>query len=546
MSIHSKSPHSLQDLLLRGERLAGLGSWVWDRKTDRIVMSDQLVRLFQLRTRKRRLPRSLILDLLGPQETEKIRTVLNKAILAGKEAEVDFNFFGPDGVIRKFSAVIAHEVASDGTLVHAWGACLDITERSRENESRQKLQDQLIRAQRMESLGRLSAGVAHEFNNLMQIILLRSEQLRSKTNAAGDPIDDDFERLNHAIERGRSIARDLMVYARPRISSSKKFRFSNAVQEAMNLISPLFPRAVQLTVKEEAGVAEIEGNPDMISQLILNLALNARDAMPNGGHLTLETSLCKSSLLREPLRTQSPLSLVLCLRDTGHGMSPEVRTRIFEPFFSTKSDDRGYGLGLAVVSMIAQNHGARIEVESADGGPTSFYISFPAFTTEETLPAPAVSPIPLPPINPTETPQERPWIILAEDEDDIRRALERGLNRAGFVVLSAKNGAQALDLLIANPSRIALLVTDLWMPKLSGEDLIKRTRELLPALPIIAITGELKPKEHDASLLLHKPFRVSALVEQIQALLEIPSQAGLTTSNIHPIRSRPAIHAERH
>jgi signal transduction histidine kinase/CheY-like chemotaxis protein len=328
-------------------------------------------------------------------------------------------------------------------------------ERRRAEEEIRARDDQLRQAQKMEAIGRLAGGIAHDFNNLLTAIDGYSSFLLSATNL-DDPRHADALEIHKAAERAADLTRQLLAFSRKQTHAPEIVDLNDVLRENDVLLRRLLGEHVELELKLDDAVAPILADPSHLQQLVLNLAVNARDAMPEGGRLLLRTASIAGGTASEET------SVLLEVADTGHGMDEETRGRIFEPFFTTKEIGKGTGLGLATVHGIVEQSGGRIEVESEPGRGTVFRISFP---TSAGKPSPAAEDALPPPGGGSET------ILLVEDEATVRELASRILRGSGYSVLEAASADEALVLVERNEGRVDLLLTDVVMPRTSGREL---------------------------------------------------------------------------
>jgi two-component system cell cycle sensor histidine kinase/response regulator CckA len=385
------------------------------------------------------------------------------------------------------------------------------------------MQDKVFRVQKLEAVGQLAASVAHDFNNLLTIVASCCDLmlLEMPDSAAHRP---DVEEIRSAADRATTLARRMLGMAHQHAFVPKPVELSHVVREASDLLKRATGKKVRLVVQcaEDAGV--VQADPSQLEQLLLNLAINAVDAMPDGGTLTVET---RGVSLETPLAMRSGTLMPgeyseLIVRDTGTGMPDETLARIFEPFFTTKPSGKGTGLGLATVFAIVRDLNGGVSVDSAAEEGTSFRLLFPRLTDEETTGprrarAEAAAGLP----RGTET------LLVVEDEDALRSSVARVFARQGFNVLEARHGGEALRVL-ANHDEVALIVSDLHMPGVGGRELSTRMRALGRELPVLFMSGTSDAGRGDAAQadllqgrdrFIAKPFEVEELLSTVRAML---------------------------
>jgi signal transduction histidine kinase/CheY-like chemotaxis protein len=372
----------------------------------------------------------------------------------------------------------------------------------------------LLQAQKMEAVGTLAGGIAHDFNNQLTV-MLASARFALEQSAGDEEVHQALLDLSRAAEHCAQLTRSLLAFSRRNPASPRALDARSVVAEAEELLRPLIPSSIRLDVQLAAEAARIVADPTQLQQVLVNLVVNARDAMPAGGLLSVSVrpGLVSDSEARR-LGLSTPGDYVeLIVRDTGTGMSDEVRRRIFEPFFTTKPVGQGTGLGLATAYGIVEQCGGAIAVDSQLGHGSTFRVLLPrSEDTEEPITA---APVP--------TPEPGAGtVLLVEDEASVRRLVARMLREAGYQVIEAPDGAEALRLGRQQIETVTALVTDLDMPRLSGVDLARRLARERPDLPVLFISG-LAPQSADdmpsGSGFLGKPFTREGLLEHLDRLL---------------------------
>jgi PAS domain S-box-containing protein len=347
----------------------------------------------------------------------------------------------------------------------------------------QLLQRQFVQAQKMEAVGQLAAGLAHDFNNILQIIhgysgmLLENECMGAKEQA-------QIHRIMDTATRAASLVRQLLAFSRKGSLQMQPMDLRNTVVATAEMVARLLPENIQISAPPAGSLPMVNADEAMIQQVLLNLAVNARDAMPEGGSLTLETRAVEAVNPGdfEPAGTSRGRFLCLSVADTGCGMAPEVLAHAFEPFFTTKEVGKGTGLGLSMVYGIAKQHGGWVEVESRPGWGTRFQVFLPVWKEEPEEPRPAAAPAAV--VRGHET------ILVVEDEPELREFLVESLNAHGYQTCQAASGLEALDLGARHPGAIHLLLTDMVMPgDLNGQQLAERMLARDPALKVIYMSG---------------------------------------------------------
>jgi PAS domain S-box-containing protein len=403
-----------------------------------------------------------------------------------------------------------------GHVVGRQGAVEDVTERRRAEETRERLEGQLRDAQKMEALGRLAGGVAHDFNNLLTVIAGRT-QLVLTGSVPPEAVHHQIEVIHEASRRAAELTKQLLAFSRRQALQPRVLDVNRVLREAHRILARLLREDIALEISYGEGLKRVRADPSQLHQIVMNLVVNARDAMPTGGRLTLATSSAELGAEwgeRHP-GVRPGAFVALSVHDTGIGMDLRTMASCFEPFYTTKEPGRGTGLGLSTVYGIAQQHGGCVEVASAPGEGTTFTVYLPG-----------VDAAPEPERSTAVFKQEgRERILLVEDEAAVRSVTRDILLALGFKVVTAEGGAAAIELLDTRRPRIDLLITDVIMPGLSGREIARQVRERYPGLPVVYMSGYTDEvlAEHEllgkGATLLEKPFTAEALVRAIHTAL---------------------------
>jgi len=402
-------------------------------------------------------------------------------------------------------------IVEDGRLIRVWGLQRDITERMQlEEESRQ--------VRKMETAGRLAGGIAHDFNNLLTAILGTSEILLSDLDPQSEQ-HADVEEIKRAATRAAGLTQQLLAFSRRQVLQPKVIDLNSLVRGVESLLRRLIGEHIQLSTRAGPDLWCVKADPGQMEQVVVNLCVNARDAMPTGGAVVIETRNIQLDTSPEGSEAVIPPGryVLLTVSDTGVGMDAETQRHLFEPFFTTKEPGKGTGLGLATVYGIVKQSGGYIFVESAPGSGSQFRIYLPRV---DGVPEVAFPP---PPALPDESGQGT--ILLVEDEEAVRRLARRILEGVGYRILEAADGAEALAVAEAWQGELDLVITDVIMPEMSGQELSSRLREDAPGLRILYVSGYTDDAilQHGALLpntaFLQKPFTPAALVQRVADVL---------------------------
>lgn len=379
----------------------------------------------------------------------------------------------------------------------------------------QQLEEELRQAQRLEALGRLSGGIAHDFNNLLTVILGYAEAIREQPADPGTP--DAAEEIQRAAERAAALTRQLLTFSRRGQAKTAAAELNAVIRDLLPMVARLIGEHISVEQVLDPAVQWVGADPSEIEQIVVNLCVNARDAMPQGGRIALRTRCAPASALPRGARPrpQSGTFAVLEVEDDGEGMDPEVQARVFEPFFTTKAIGEGSGLGLSTVYGIVEQRGGTVELRSAPGAGTKLTIWLPVIGPP--VAAPEFDPVIATPPRPGVT------VLVVEDERGIRELMKVTLEQAGYRVLVANDGNEALEI-ARGEQAIDLLVTDVVMPRMGGFELRDRLLELRPSLPVLFVSGYAPGQTRAGNLrpgdvLLEKPFRPQALRTRVAELL---------------------------
>ena len=388
------------------------------------------------------------------------------------------------------------------------------------------LEQQLRMAVKMEAVGRLSGGIAHDFNNLLGVIIGYGQVLKRRLKS-GDDLFEYAEEIEKAGQRAASLTRQLLAFSRQQVLAPAILNLNALTSDMAKMIHRLIGEDVELVMKLDSAIGSVKADQGQIEQVVMNLAVNARDAMPEGGKLALETAMVTldQADTRHHPGSKAGRYVMFSVSDTGMGMSAETQAHIFEPFFTTKEVGKGTGLGLATVyGIVKQSHGY-IWVDSEVGRGSSFKVYLPLI--EEAVAAPESAAPPSESFRGTET------VLVVEDADALRKLTVTLIRQYGYQVLSAANGAEALDLVQQVDQSIDLLLTDVIMPGIGGHALAQRLSALLPGLKVLYMSGHTDSSigQHgvlEAGIsLLHKPFTEEELVRKIREVLDARNRSAL-------------------
>ena len=499
------------------QRIARLGHWQLDHRTGALRWSDETFRILGLEPTPGDVGYETFTGVIHPDDRAAVDATFAQAVRTRTPYVIDHRVVTPAGETRWIAE--RGETTYDGDQpVSSVGTVADITERRRAEEAHDRLRAQLAATQRLESVGRLAGGVAHDFNNTLAVIL-GSAQLATEQVAATHPVQTELREILDAAQRSSELTRQLLAFARRQTVRPVALDLDAKVEGLLRMLRRLIGEDIALEWVPGADVPPVSIDPSQVDQLLANLCVNARDAITGVGTVRIETAT--TTMAPPDAAPGEPRRRYVCLTvaDTGRGMDEAVLANLFEPFFTTKDEGRGTGLGLATVyGIVKQNHG-HITVESQPGQGTRFRIY---------LPATDVAPAAAPPPRAAPRPRARPavTVLLVEDEPAVMRLTRRMLEKLGYTVLAAESGGEALRLSAAHAEPIHLLISDVIMPGMRGRDLADQLRAARPTLQVLFMSGYtadvLAPQGVLAAdiAFLQKPFTFDELAARVRALLD--------------------------
>jgi PAS domain S-box-containing protein len=455
-----------------------------------------------------------IADLVNNQTADET-AIRIKELMSQVEARFESRHRRKDGSTFDVEASVQYRPVDGGRFV-----CFlrDITERRRAEAERAKLEDQLRQAQKLESIGRLAGGVAHDFTNLLTVINGYSGMLLKQLKVF-DPLHPYALEIKNAGERAASLTKQLLAFSRKQVIEPRVFDLNTTIRQSAPMLQRLIGEDVALKTHLEDSLGQVFADPDQIHQVIMNLAVNARDAMPDGGKLVIETA--NVELGAEASTDSHPDAMpgqyvVMTVTDSGHGMDETTRQHIFEPFFTTKEVGKGTGLGLATVHGIIRQSGGWVEVSSEVGVGTSFEVYLPRLDGCS-LPEESIGVV---------TERGNETILLVEDQKSVRSFTGAVLKQYGYHVIEASDGDEAMSLAGAYAGEIHLLLTDVVMPGISGKESSERMKKVRPNLKVLSMSGYTADVIAQRGVLdgsvafLHKPFSPVELAAKVRQVLD--------------------------
>ncbi len=457
-------------------------------------------------------PRALIgtsaFALVHPEDLEQVLRILAEAVERRGVGRSEFRIRHAEGSYLWLETV--GKLLCDARNVPS-GAILS----GRDTTVRRQLEDQLRQAHKLEAVGSLAGGIAHDFNNLLTAIMGYADLALEEIDPMS-PVRADLEEIARAGRSAEALTRQLLIFSRKSLPRRELIKLNDIVSQLENMLTSMCGEDIEVDVKLSPDLGPVKADPSELEQVLVNLVVNARDAMPAGGRLTIETRTIHTDETTAGAPNSPGVFTALVVTDTGGGMSPEVQARMFDPFFTTKGPEKGTGLGLATVHSIVHQSGGFITVESAPGAGSTFLVAFP-LATDQAHERAQDGEVDTGPVAET--------VLVVEDNDTIRNVASRALERQGYTVLVGRSAAEALLHMSDGPT-LDLLITDVVMPDMNGRSLAERLRESHPRLKVMFTSGftedsslphELQPV---GTLFLQKPYTMSALVRTVRRALD--------------------------
>jgi PAS domain S-box-containing protein len=465
-------------------------------------------------------------DFFPPDQAQAYREVDVRVLSTTAALELEQTVPRADGV-HTYLSLKAPLVDASGVVYGLCGVATDITERKRAEAALGRTQEQLRQAQKMEAIGNLAGGVAHDFNNLLSVILSYSSLLAQELNPS-DPRKAELGEIETAARRAADLTKQLLAFSRKQVLEPKVVNLNDVVARSERLLRRLIGEHIELQVRTSEMIGSVKVDPGQVEQIVMNLAVNARDAMPLGGTLRIETGSVEldEGYAAEHFGVTPGPHVMLSVTDTGTGIDEATKSRMFEPFFTTKERGKGTGLGLSTVFGIVQQSGGSVWVDSELGRGTTFKIYFPRVDAPKTAGSEAGA---------SRRPQAgSETILLVEDEETVRSLARTILQRSGYRVLEARSSGDALVIGEQHPATIHLLLTDVIMPKLSGRQLSERLRAIRPGIKVLFMSGytDGAVAHHgvleDGVAFLQKPITPNALARKVREVLDAGLQPTLS------------------
>ncbi len=502
-----------QERLQMAVKAARLGTWQWHIASNTLTWDEGLHQLYGLEPGQLVTRYEQFIERVCHEDRAFVAATVGRALQEAGGLDYEFRIVLPDGRIRWLAdqgRVVRHQ---DGNPLYMTGVCIDVTERK-------QMEERLLQSQRMDSVGQLAGGIAHEANNMMSVVLGCADYVLQRTDLP-DAVREDVDQIWRAAKRTAGITQQLLAFSRRQVLQPQVLDLNATVRHLEPILTRTLGETRGLRMHLSPSLGPVRADPGQVEQVLINLTLNARDAMVEGGTLTVETStvvLNEAYAAGKSVATLRPGEYAaLVLSDTGHGMDRAILGRIFEPFFTTKGVGQGTGLGLSTVYGIVKQSGGFIWVYSEPGLGSVFKVYFPAVRSllepdSERAPVPAA--------------RADEMVLVAEDEEMVRTIMARTLRDCGYAVLEAANGAEALEMVNAREGRISLIVADVVMPGLGGREMAARLADRWPDVPVLFTSGYTGMDVVRRGLLdegnefLQKPLAPEALARKVREMVD--------------------------
>jgi two-component system cell cycle sensor histidine kinase/response regulator CckA len=504
--------------LAETQRLAHIGSFEWDILADEWTWSDELFRIFGLEPQSRGVSEELSSRHVTDEVRAAVMAVFEKPDADHKPCQIEHSILRADGTTRILQVRADAVLDEAGSPIKLIGTSQDITELKRSEEALRRIEEQLLHSQKMEAIGQLAGGVAHDFNNLLTIIGGYSDLTFSQMDPA-DPLRRYIGAIRQAVKDAKTLTRQLPAFGRRQVLQQRVIDLNTLITELASMLSRLIGPSIELKTVLAEDLESVKADPGQVEQVILNLVVNARDAMPDGGNLTIETRnvYLDEAYTAAPEHTKPGNYAMIAVSDTGCGISESNRARIFEPFFTTKEANKGRGLGLSTVyGIVTQSDGYIWFYSEVDQG-TTFRIYLPRVDGK-----------PVGRQRRVETPELARGdkaVLLVENEELLRDVIREMLESVGYHVIDASQGGEAISYCEQRSGPIDLLLTDVVMPEMSGRVLAEEVRKIRPGIRVLYMSGYTKDAIARHALIdggahfIEKPFSEADLARKLREML---------------------------
>ncbi|MFN3193592.1 MAG: ATP-binding protein [Aureliella sp.] len=504
--------------LSHAERLSEFGCFEWDMVTNHVRWSDGLYRIYGLDPEEFEATLEAFLERVVPEDRPQVQTAIQNAIeTCGSFSGVE-RIRHSSGEIRNLESRGEVQVDEHRKPVRLIGVCHDVTKTK-------QLEDQLRLSQKMEAVGQLAAGVAHDFNNLLTVITVNSDLLLLNT-ASNPTASRATAAIQDAAERASNLTAQLLMFGRKAKPNVQVVDLNERIRQSRDLFSSVVGEQIAVELLLENDELPVQIDPTHLDQVLVNLVVNGRDAMPQGGRLEIKTARIQDSVVPNNALQRVGESqcgyLRLTVSDDGEGMDGHSKAHAFDPFFTTKPAGRGTGLGLAVVYGVVQAAGGTIKINSEEGKGTELVIEMPIAEMQNVVPR----------FQTASLLGHQQRILLVEDQAPVREATCAALESVGFEVTSCESGSKALLILNRSEDKFDLLITDVIMPEMDGYALVEQATQQRPDLAVLCITGfASSDRSTSGHAHLYKPYSVSELITKVREVLNVKSASGQQVSS---------------
>jgi PAS domain S-box-containing protein len=505
--------------LKNAQRVAGMGNWGLDVTSGKLVWSDEIFRIFEIDPDRFAASYDSFLDIIHPDDREAVNRAYTESLRNRVPYEISHRLLMADGRVKFVLEKCETYFDQDGNPLRSIGTVQDVTRAKRTEEEKDLLESQLQQAQKLESVGRLAGGVAHDFNNMLTIINGYS-QLGVMDSDSDSPLRSYFEEISRTSDRSADLTRQLLAFARKQAVVPRELNLNETVHGMLKMLHRLIGESIRLAWQPAPDLWQVKADPSQIDQILANLCVNARDAITDIGTITIETAnrIIDGKYVQAHADIQSGQYVAISVSDTGCGIDKDVLPHIFEPFFTTKKVGEGTGLGLATVYGIAKQNNGFVNVYSEPGMGTTFTIYLPRHTGDS------------PQIHAESTCDQLPTgcetVLLVEDESAILTLTATMLEKHGYTVLMTDSPFEAIQMGRDHVDRINLLITDVIMPEMNGRDLSLQLQQRDPAIKCLFMSGYTADiiAQHgvleDGVFFIQKPFTVSGLMRKVREVLD--------------------------